>query len=163
MNAACAHRGAFNRFYVMGPASTGLTGNAGLGWTVTARNDALVWLQVLRLSPASVTVMAGRQGSTLYGGCAVGLNDVVYSIGSADVWASFNLGQTFSLRATLPFPAHPLRIRPLLLAQHAAGHMAPLLVGGLSSAASGQQLNDVWTSTNYGLSWTQSTPATIPF
>ena len=159
-NAGCAHRGAFNRFYVMGPAATGLTANAGAGWSVVASDDALVWLQVL--SPASAAAMAARQGSTLYCSCVVGLNDAVYSIGSADVWASFDLGQTFSLRSSLPFPART-HFSSVIYFSPGTQQDTILVSGGLSSAAAGQQLNDVWTSTNYGLSWMQSTQANVPF
>ena len=172
-NTGCSHRTSFNRFYLIGnnngAAVQTQTFNSQTSsqvnvWFTWASNDGSVWNQVM--SNSSAYAMAG--GRNLNNGsntqnhvCVVDSQENVYDIGSFDTWKSVNLGVNWAaVSSTQYFPARW---------GLSAGIYSPtastdvMVVLGGTNNVTGALLNDVWTSTNSGLTWAmKATAAWLP-
>ena len=145
-NAECAHRNTFNRFYIIG--NNGVANNPFFAW---AANEAQTWSQVM--DSATGTAMAADAGTSNCQ-CFVDMNDNVYFMGSTAIWMSNTLGRTFTKQTASSYPPARQYFASLIFAPTATTETVVILGG---QTAAGVQLNDVWSSTNYGASWTQAT------
>jgi hypothetical protein len=159
-NSGCAHRSTFNRFYWMGVSNqnSGAVQTTGSFFNYVSVNGQ-EWAQIM--DAASIAAMGARLANE-FGICVVDKNERVYSVLGNDTWLSVNLGVSWS---RVPSSSYYQQRQ-----QHAGGiYLLPgstqenivILAGRQWSTASpyGQEMNDVWISTNYGLSWQQQTAA----
>ena len=149
-NAECSHRASFTRFYVIG--NNGLN-NASNPFEVWAANDAQVWTQVA--DPATAQAMATIP-YTSYVQCLVGVNDVVYYLAGSGAWQSSTLGRSFTL---LPSASYFTPRQAFAAAIYApqTSYEVMMVVAGQNPTGAGAYLQDVWSSSNYGQSWTMQT------
>ena len=150
----CAHRNTFNRFYWMGNTSGSV-----YNW---ASADGSTWLQIL--DPATTVAWTNRTDFS-FTGCLVTAQDVVVSLGAADVYQSTNLGVTFS--QVLPTGAQYASRQYFGSAIYSPVGGGPDVIvvtagRGYVTAANpygSSDYNDVWSSTTLGASWTALTTA----
>ena len=162
-NAMCNHRTSFNRFYMMGnvnlktapyptnvtsPASNNTVQNTYFNWVT---NDGQIWNQIMANASAYGMAQQRVAAAMVYPFCVVDQKERVYLVGGNDTWSSVDLGVNWNPVVAANFPS------PARLAM-SGGIYSPtpstdtiVLIGG--QAVTGQHLNDVWTSTNAGISW----------
>ena len=160
-NAECGHRATYNRFYLIGD------GNPIGTYTVAplynwASDDGLTWTQVMDNATAWAMGVTPDISS---GQCVVGVNDVVYYVAGAAMWQSTNLGTIFT--PITPSPSSTYLGWQTLGAResHAAVIYSPtpnrdtiVVMGGGGNYKAGFA-NDVWATTDYGLTWSVITTA----
>ena len=146
-NAECAHRASFNRFYIIGNSQP--SGNSTSPFFAWAANEAQTWSQVM--DAASGAAMAASPGMTDCV-CWVDGKDVVYFMGSTAIFMSSTLGQIWSKMTSSNFPPARQFMASLIFAPTATTETV-LMLGGVTTA--GMHMNDVWSTTNNGQSWTQ--------
>ena len=162
-NSGCAHRSTFNRFYWMGVSNqnSGAVQTTGVFFNYVSV-DGQEWAQIM--DAASVQAMSSRLANE-FGFCVVDKNERVYSVLGNDTWLSSNLGVSWSrVPSQSYFQQRQQHSGGIYLLPGSTQENIVVLAGRQWSTASpyGQEMNDVWLSTNYGLSWQQQT-ATAPW
>ena len=171
-NAGCNHRGTFNRFYLMGNAITapGLTfqtafnpyANATINpWFNWASNDGSIWNQVMSsASAAAMTTSRNFLGGSATQNhiCVVDQKDNVYSVGSYETYFSNSLGVNWVKYNSVTYFSPRWGISGGIYSPSTTQDTIVVL-GGTGVSSYQNLLNDVWTSNNGGLAWTQLTAA----
>ena len=171
-NTGCSHRASFNRFYLIGNNNGGsnqtqtlnsFTGGLVNVWFAWASNDGSIWNQVM--SNATAFAMASSRNTN--GGsvtqdhvCVVDSLDNAYDIGSSDTWKSVNLGVGWAaVASTSYFPAR-WGLSAAIYSPTATSDVMVVLGG--TNNVTGALLNDVWTSSTGGQSWSMLATAPWP-
>ena len=149
-NAECSHRSTYSRFYVIG--NNGAN-NSAVPFEVWASDDAQVWTQVADV--ATQTALAATP-NTQYVGCVVGMNDIIYYLGGNQAWQSSSLGRSFTpITPSSGSYFGPRQYLASTIYAPTSTSETIVVVGGQVPVTS-VALNDVWTSTNYGSTWSQA-------
>ena len=149
-NAQCAHRNTFNRFYVIG--NNQYAGNTSYPFFAWAADEGQTWTQVM--DAASGVAMAA-DNATASCQCWVDRTDVVWFMSGNAVWYSNTLGRAFTRLTSTNYPTPVRQQMASVIFAPTASTETVVVVGGTTLA--GVQLNDVWSTTNNGQSWTQMT------
>ena len=127
---------------------------------VWASDDAQIWEQVA--DSATQTAMAVSP-NTSYVGCVVSATDVVIYLAPTVAWQSTSLGRSFSQVSASTYFSARQSFSTAIYAP-STQYEVVVVLGGQSPTGSQGVLNDVWTTTNYGTSWSQaaSSPGFAP-
>ena len=150
-NSECAHRSSFNRFYIIG--NNQHNNNASWPFFAWAANEAQTWSQVM---DAASGVAMTADPNTADCVCWVDRNDNVYFMGSVAIWMSSTLGQTWTRMASSSYPSPRQYMASVIFAPTATTETV-IMLGGQNTA--GTTFNDVWTTRDYGMTWTQTASA----
>ena len=146
-NAECGHRNTFSRFYVIG--NNGAN-SATVPFEVWASDDAQIWTQVA--DTTTQTALAATS-YTSYVQCVVTATDVVIYLAGSAAWQSSSLGRSFTPISSSTYFSTRQSFSAAIFAP-STQYEVIVVVGG-QTPVTNALLNDVWTSTNYGISWNQ--------
>jgi len=155
-NSGCSHRTTFNRFYWIGTSNQNSAAAQATGTFFNYMSaNGQEWTNIL--DSASNLAMSLRPAAE-FGICVVDLNENVYSILGNDTWISTNLGVTFKpIVASSYFPIRQDHSGAIYQLPGQSYERITIMAGrGWISLSNpyGTDYNDVWTTTNYGQSWT---------
>ena len=148
-NAECAARNTNNRFYVIG--NNGHNNNASFPFFAWASNDGIVWTQVM---DTATSIAMTADVNTIMARCWVDMYDNVYFQGSTRIWMSSTFGRSFTPVTSTSYPTPRVGFSSIIYSPTPGTEVVITLGGSTNYNNASAGLSDVWTSTNYGVSWT---------